>query len=192
MSRTTLPVALAALAMLGWGAVHAQIADATSEDGEQPVRVYTNADLEKLPPLPVQQGQPPSAEEVERRWAFVQSVLDQAYDRVDAARSHELERRRTEAEADALEQLTSRPRYLLPLPYGYRFGDWPPHPERPREPGAEPSRLWERPNAHLFRPITPIHARPYQTNLFRLEARQPGPAAPPPGRPPKTGGHGKR
>jgi hypothetical protein len=149
-----------------------------AEDDE--VYVYTNADLEQLEPIPGQAGDPPSAEEIERDWAFVQSVIDDAHARIDADRNYGLDRRKTEAEADALDRISSRPRYALPYnyrfgyPYGYdygRGGDGHGKGDRLRK---EASRLWDPPNAHLFRPIVPIHARPYQTNILRLKANRPG------------------
>jgi hypothetical protein len=154
--------------------------------GDDEVYVYTNADLEQLEPIPGQQGTPPTAEEIERGWAFVQSVIDDAHARIDADRQYDLDRRKTEAEADALDRIGSRPRYALP--YNYRFG----YPQggygygrgggRGGDGGRasgdplrrQASRLWDPPNAHLFRPIVPIHARPYQTNILRLKANRPG------------------
>jgi hypothetical protein len=118
-----------------------------------------------------QDGQPLKIDGAEERWAFVDSVLGQAYARIDADRDYWLERRRTEAEADALERVHSRPRYLLPYNYLYRGGVRVPRKEHRLS--HEASRLWERPNAHLFHPITPIHARPYETNLFRAKSRFP-------------------
>ena len=154
---------------------------------DEPVRVYTNADLERLAPIPTQPAEPPSAEEVARRWEFVQSVLDQAYARIDAERRHDLERRMTEARADALDRVDARPRYALPYSYSYVAPYGVPYRGRDGRPATHPaaSLLWERPNAKLFRPIPPIHARPYASNLFRLEARiGAGPAGPGrPGRP---------
>jgi hypothetical protein len=154
------------------GAVAAQ--SGPGEPADAPVRVYTNEDLEELPPIPPlvivdDSGKPLEIEGASERWAFVDEVLGQAYARIDADRAHWIERRRAEAEADALERIQSRPRYLLPWNAWYggsRVG----HYEGGRL-RRQASRLWERPNAHLFQPITPIHARPYRTNLFRAEAR---------------------
>ena len=155
------------------------LAERGDDSDDEPVRVYTNADLERLEPIPTQPAEPPSPEEVARRWEFVQSVIDQAYARIDAERRHDLDRRLTEARADALDRVDSRPRYVLPFAYRYppihapgrRGGYVDPDPAHP---GAR--RLWERPNAELFRPITPIHARPYPSDVFRLEARVGGAA----------------
>mgnify|MGYP001817173703 CR=1 FL=1 len=169
-------VCFAALVAIAWTTSSAQIAEATPDSAGEPVRVYTNEDLDALPPLPSlvivdEAGRPLKIEGAEERWAFVDSVLGQAYARIDADRRYWLQRRRTEAEADALERIRSRPRYLLPYNYFYRRGvDVPRREHRLRR---EASRLWERPNAHLFQPITPIHARPYQSNLFRAQSRFP-------------------
>ena len=162
----------------------AAAAPAPAQDAaEEPVRVYTNADLEDLEPLPTQPAEPLSEEEIARRREFVQSVIDQSYARIDAKRRHDLERRMVEAEAQALERANTESRTTLPFsyygyPYGYSGGGG--YPGVPRYDRGHPaaSRLWERPNAEQFRPITPIHARPYQSNLFRLppsSARNPAP-----------------
>jgi hypothetical protein len=164
-----------AVLVMGLGGLFAaENGEQASDATEQSIRTYTNEDLEKLPPLPSlvivdDAGEPIKFEGAEERWAFVDSVLGQAYARIDADRAHWIERRRAEAEADALERIHSRPRYLLPLNYfgrGYAVGHGP-----DRRLRREASRLWERPNAHLFQPITPIHARPYQTNLFTARSR---------------------
>lgn len=172
----------AVLVAVAWTASAAQDVDATPDSADEPIRVYTNEDLEALPPLPSlvivdENGHPLKIDGAEERWAFVDSVVGQAYARIDADRQYWLQRRRTEAEADALERFRSRPRYLLPYNYFYRgrVGV----PGREHRLRREASRLWERPNAHLFQPITPIHARPYQTNLFRAQSRFP---VAPPGR----------
>lgn len=158
-------IALALLLVAG-ATLSAQDPDA------EPVRVYTNADLEGLEPLPTQPAEPPSDEEIARRWEFVQSTIDQHYARLDAQRRHELERRMTEAEAGAIERANTESRTTLPYSYygGYGYGYYGGYSDGPRADRGHPalSRLWERPNAEQFRPITPIHARPYQSNLFRL------------------------
>lgn len=143
---------------------------------DEGVYVYTNADLDELDPIPTQPAAPRTAEEIEAGWAFVDSVIEDAYARIDARREHELARLKTETEAETLERIASRPQYVLPWSY---YGRLPERGYAPigeygeRGPGLDRralSLLWEPPNARLFRPITPIHARPYQTNLFR--ARQ--------------------
>jgi len=180
MSRRVALICCALLLALPWTASPAQVEVETPQAADETVRVYTNEDLEALPPLPSlvivdETGQPLKIDGAEERWAFVDSVLGQAYARIDADRDYWLERRRTEAAADALEQVYSRPRYLLPYNYLYRGGVG--VPRREHRLRGEASRLWERPNAHLFQPITPIHARPYQTNLYRAKSRFP--ASPP-------------
>ena len=157
----------------------AQVAAATPDSAGESVRVYTNEDLDALSPLPPlvivdKTGHPLRIEGAEERWAFVDAVLGQAYARIDADRAYWMERRRTEAESEALERIHSRPRYQLPCTYFHRAGVGAPYSEHRLR--REASRLWDPPNAHLFQPITPIHARPYQTNLFRAESgRQTGP-----------------
>jgi len=152
-----------ALVVVSWNPAAAQSATAAPETTHSPVVVYTNEDLERLPPLPTlvivdETGERLKIDGVEERWAFVESVVGQAYARIDADREYWMERRRTEAEADALERIQSRPRYLLPWNY---FGrEYVAERGRGLRPRQEPSRPWERPNARLFRSIIPIHARP--------------------------------
>ena len=173
-------VSCAVLVAVACNASAAQVAEAAPDSVGESVRVYTNEDLEALPPLASlvivdETGRPLKIEGAEERWAFVDSVLGQAYARIDADRDYWLERRRTEAEADALERFHSQPRFSLPFNYLYRAGVGVPRKEHRLR--REASRLWEPPNAHLFQPITPIHARPYQTNLYRAKSRFP--ASPP-------------
>ena len=140
-----------------------------AQTGAEEVYVYTNADLEALTPIPTQDGTPPTDEEIAQSWRFVQTVIDDANERVDAQRDYELSRLKTEAEAGALDRVGSTPRYGLP--YNYRFGLYEGGYGYEHRKGdrirKQVSRLWDPPNAHLFRPITPIHARPYPTNIFR-------------------------
>ncbi|HXV76113.1 MAG TPA: hypothetical protein VD788_07315 [Candidatus Polarisedimenticolaceae bacterium] len=142
---------------------------AAADEGE--VYVYTNADLERLGPLPAGEAEPPTADQLAESWAFVQSTIDDAHARIDADRGYELDRRLTEAEADALDRAGGSPRYTLPYnyalgyPYGFGYHDR----GRGDRLRRAASRLWERPNAELFEPIVPIHARPYQTNLLRAK-----------------------
>ena len=172
-------IGLALLLLAAAATIPAQVAG--DEPALEPVRVYTNADLEDLEPLPTQTPEPRSAEEIAQRWEFVQSVIDQGYARLDAKRRHELERRMAEAEADAIERAGTESHYTLPFSYyGYPYGYYGGYAGAPRYDRGHPlaSKLWERPNAEQFRPITPIHARPYQNNLFRLppsSARNPAP-----------------
>jgi hypothetical protein len=179
-------LAAAALLLAGAGSVVAD--EFASRDDAKPIRVYTNADIEALEPIPTQPGAAPTADEIAERWEFVQSVLDQGYARIDAGRRHELERRMTDARSDALDRIDSRPRYVLPYGYYGYYGRQAPRYTQDGYDRGHPaaSLLWERPNAELFRPITPIHARPYASNLFRFEARRggppPAPAATPHGR----------
>ena len=131
---------------------------------DEPVRVYTNEDLDDLGPPPAQQTEPVAPEEIARRWAFVDSVLDRAYARIDADRRHELDRRMTEAEADALEGFDAREHYVLPYSYvygpAYRGGSWK-HGAGPGFKSHGPRcSSFERPMANLWRPIAPLHARP--------------------------------
>jgi len=131
---------------------------------DEEVRVYTNEDLEALPPLtsPVivdDEGRPLELEGAERRWAFVDDFVDRAYARIDADRAYWLERRRTAAEADAVERLGTAPRYGVPANWLFRDyavdRAWGKREAVDRGLGGRPLR------DTLFRPIVPLHARPH-------------------------------
>lgn len=134
------------------GLADAPRASETPQD--EPVRVYTNADLEALEPLPVSQA---AVGGEELGWSFVLDFIDAQRAQIRERRAYELERTRIEAEAQVLRE-HARPwsparRYLpLIVPYG---------PHAPRPAPTEPAA--ERPSP--FAPgsprdwIVPLHAR---------------------------------
>ena len=132
----------------------------SSRDAEAPVRVYTNADLEKLPPLP------PSSEPVLRDddlgWEFVTEFIEREHRRLDADRAYELEGRR-----DATKERIADERegdYVLPwVPWGFN--------PRVRHDGHRPGDF-RRVDAgvRLGGSIAPLHARPSQAMVQRARA----------------------
>jgi len=152
----TIPSLALLAASVAWVAVPAHAGD------DEPVRVYTNADLEALPPIPV--GQPVLTRD-EADWQFVSDFLDRQRESLDADRAHELERARVESEIDARRQ--PEPRVLLPF-----YGPWLPSyavgPGRERHRGHRlPDAARDAGNRPLrvdFSPILPLHARPDPTS----------------------------
>jgi len=139
-------------------------------DVDEPVRIYTNTDLEKyageeLPASEVQGGME------DLGWEFVQNFIERQYQKIDADRDYDLDRRVTDAEIEEIESLSRRQRYGLALPiytgywgYGHRVAT----PYRGGGHGrkqrvtravltASPAELQR---ATLHRRIQPIHARP--------------------------------
>jgi len=75
---------------------------AQTDPGSEPVRVYTNADLALLGPLPSEPAGPPpvTRSDEEENWEFVTDFIESQRARIDADRSHELERERVASEAE--------------------------------------------------------------------------------------------
>ena len=85
----------------------------SSTRAEEAVRVYTNADIERLAPLP-SQGAPLVPFDKER-WEYVIQFLEREHSRLNADRDHELAREILRAEVEAAK---SRPRYVVAVaPY---------------------------------------------------------------------------
>lgn len=117
----------------------------------EPVRVYTNADLEALEPLPVSQA---AVGGEELGWSFVLDFIDAQRAQIRERRAYELERTRIEAEAQGLRE-QARPwspvwRYVpLSVPYPPRPAPTLPGAERPAPFAPGSPRDW----------IVPLHAR---------------------------------
>jgi hypothetical protein len=118
--------------------------------GQEPVRVYTNADLEPLPPT---ERASPAVAETGPGWEFVIDFLAEQHARIDADRAYELDGAALD-EAARRTDATSRPRYVLPLSYGY--GPW----------GRDPGTCSRPKNATTARAlpgprdlVVPLHAR---------------------------------
>jgi hypothetical protein len=77
-------------------------------EGAQPIRVYTNADLDALPPLPptgtIHEPRPASED-----WKFVMEFIDRERSRLDDERRLRLEQRIADTELDAIRD--PRPSY---------------------------------------------------------------------------------
>ena len=110
----------------------------------EPVRVYTNADLDRLGPAP---GSSPVAATPVASWDEIERFLERQYARIDADRRNDLERRQSERNDVAAEPVYSA---TTPLWYNwYYWGPWEPDttahraspvPHRSRFGGARPPR----------------------------------------------------
>jgi len=144
-----------------WIAVVASlVAPLVSVAAEDAVRVYTNADIERLAPLPVQQA--PLVPFDRERWEFVVQFLEREHERLKADRDHELSRAILDAEIEQAE--ARRESYWLPAaPYAgfYRR----PHRDRPRQQELEG---FATPPGQF---IKPLHARPSRARLHFDRAR---------------------
>jgi hypothetical protein len=110
---------------------------------DEPVPVYTNADLERFGPSDAPAG--PVTTPDEGDWEFVQAFLDREYARVDTERDYELLRAAAAERAWLLEN--PRPRYVAPyrgvygsswvMPWRYpHAGGWHSHSPYSSHPGA--------------------------------------------------------
>ena len=129
---------------------------------QEPVRVYTNADLK---PLPESSSPAPAAESRDDAgWEFVQAHLQREYDKIAADRNYDLDR----AAVDASRR--DRERSVYAVPYAPFF--WGAHyPRHGRHPRQKPEH---RSKAAIYRASTPrpIHAGPTRTQVFRARALQ--------------------
>jgi hypothetical protein len=127
-------------------------------------RVYTNADLEKLDPLPVDSDRIGPSDGF--GWASVTEFLDREYARLDARRSHDLDRRLVEIEEEESADRRYRRGFGLVYP-GYPALY------------ANPVRAHKRGHAPRVRPaharngrIVPLHARPSAAQVQWSQAIQ--------------------
>ncbi len=101
--RPTAYITAALLLLAAFPGVHAQ-----DQTDEEEAYVYTNADVEKLEPIPI--GQPPVYVAFDTEaWAFVSAFIARERAKISSDRDHELERERVEIEADR------------PVGYGERY-----------------------------------------------------------------------
>jgi len=126
--------------------------------GQEPVRVYTNADLEPLPPT---QQSSPEVAETGPGWEFVIDFLAEQHARIDADRSYELDG--AVLDEAARRSTGNGPRYVLPWGYGSPYGYRPhgngsgracPKP-RPANAAARDARALPGPRDL----VVPLHAR---------------------------------
>ena len=144
---TVAPLVL--LAAFGSTAVSAEAAS-----NEDPVPLYTNADLVKLDPIPV--GAKPDAQNDDSGWEFVADFIAREHARLDAERSHELSRRWVDIE----EQENERRGIGFASYFGYPFVYAHPH--------SVGVRKRSGPGGH----IVPLHARPSPAQVLRSKASQ--------------------
>lgn len=125
----------------------------------EPVRVYTNADLERFGPPSVDAE--PAATDVDPGWEFVTEFLAREHERLDAQRAYDLERRRADLAEKATERRRARPVYYYPY-YGHTFT----HVSRyPRG-----HRIGKVAKKTVGGPIVPLHARPTLAEVQRAKA----------------------
>ena len=106
--KTTAYIAAALLLLAALPGVYAQ-----NEIDEEEVYVYTNADVEKLEPIPT--GRPSAYTSFDTEaWEFVSAFIAHERAKITSDRDHELERDRVEIEADR------------PVGYGERYPYYPP------------------------------------------------------------------
>ena len=115
--------------------------------GQEPVRVYTNADLK---PLPSVERSSQEVADTGPGWELVIDFLAEQHARIDADRSYELDGAALD-EAARRSSLDARPRYALPLAYGYY--PWA-HPQRRACASLPAPTLGSRPPL-----VVPLHAR---------------------------------
>ncbi len=146
---------VAPLTLLAAFAATAVPAQPTSH--EDPVRLYTNADLEQPDPLPV--AAKPDQPADDGRWEFVADFIAREHDRLDAERSHELNRRLVDIEE---EESANRRYYGYPFVYAQPFS-----PGVRKRAGRTPATT-----SGLGGHIVPLHARPSPAQVQRSKAIQ--------------------
>jgi hypothetical protein len=154
----------------GLGLVAAFAAGAAAAE-PTPVRVYTNADLEPLPPAAQAERVVPAASPED--WSFVTEFLAREHERLAAERAHELERRRAQVEDERWESEASS------VYWPWYVGSWTWDEAHPHRRLAPQNGLHDR--------IVPLHARPSPGREARAKAIH---AARPAGHP--RHGHGRR
>jgi hypothetical protein len=130
---------------------------ATAVSAETPVRVYTNADLVPVDAVSLEVSEAAD----ESGWEFVAEFIAREHQRLDAERSHELDRRRVDIEENR------RPRRGSDAYYGYPVGYAHPYSHGVRKPGHRP-----RATSGAGGRIVPLHARPTPAQVHRTRAIQ--------------------
>ncbi len=158
-------LAVAPLALLAAFAATAVPAQPASH--EDPVRLYTNADLEQLDALPG--AAKPDAQADDSGWEFVADFIAREHRRLDAERPYELNRRLVEIEE---EQAADRRDRLgigfasyrgYPVVYAYPYA-----PGVGKRAGRASWTATSGPGGR----IVPLHARPTPTQVQRSKAIQ--------------------
>ncbi len=146
---------VAPLALLAAFAATAVTAELSSH--EDPVRLYTNADLEELGSLPV--AAKPGQQADDTGWDFVADFIAREHERLDAERYHELDRRLVDIEQ---EETADRRDYGYPFFYAHPYS----HGVRKRQ--GRTRATTSGPGGH----IVPLHARPSPAQVQRSKAIQ--------------------
>ena len=150
---------VAPLALLA--AFAATAAPAQPASRQDPVRVYTNADLEKYP-LPV--AAKADRQSDESGWEFVADFIAREHERLDAERSHELNLRLVDIEEEESDDRRQR----LGIGYGYPFVYAHPFSPGVRKRAGRTPATTSGPGGH----IVPLHARPSPAQVQRSMAIQ--------------------
>jgi hypothetical protein len=156
---------VAPLALLAAFAATAVAAEPANR--EDPVRIYTNADLEELDPLPV--AAQADGQTDESGWESVAEFIAREHRRLDAERSYELNRRLVEIEEEQAADRRDRP--------GIGFASYRGYPvvyAYPYAPGVgkRAGRASWTATSGLGGRIVPLHARPTPTQVQRSKAIQ--------------------
>lgn len=154
---------VAPLALLAAFATTAATAEPASH--EEPVRVYTNADLDEWYPLPV--AAKADRQPDESGWEPVAEFIAREHERLDAERSHELNRRLVDIEEEESTDRRQRPSAGLASYYGYPSIYAHPHSGVPKR-GGRTRATTSGPSRH----IVPLHARPSPAQVMRSKAIQ--------------------
>ena len=155
---------VAPLALLAAFAATAVLAHPASH--EDPVRFYTNADLQELEPLPV--AAKPDVPADDSGWEFVADFIAREHERLDAERSHELNRRWVDIEEEESGDRRERLGIGLAFYYGYPVVYAHPYSQGVRKRARRTWTTTSAPGRH----IVALHARPSPAQVQRSKAIQ--------------------
>jgi hypothetical protein len=123
---------------------------------DPPVRVYTNADLEGLEPLPTQSLPAPTGRDP--GWEFVTDFIARERRQIEEDRRYRMDRTLLDVEIES--RRDPEPRYALAYaPYGF-------YPGRRHDARRPPH---DRPGPSPQGRIVPLHARPSDAQLLRQQ-----------------------
>ncbi len=138
-------------------ALAATLVTAEPSSHENPVRIYTNADLEPLGSFSV--ATQPDEQENDSGWDFVADFIAREHARLDAERSYELNLQLVDIEQ---EESADRRYYGYPTVYAHPYSHG-----VPKRNGRTPATT-SGPGGH----IVPLHARPSPAQVQRSQAIQ--------------------
>ena len=137
---------------------------------DEEIPLYTNADLEKYGPPTSEPGERVVDSYEDPGWEFVTDFIRRQKQHIAAERNYDLQRARVDNEAREIEQRYAPsyspwfPYYLYPgLGHGKHkpwHGSPPAHGVLPQQPQPQPVSRAAELTQSLWRPITPLRARP--------------------------------